>query len=579
MIAFGALWGLAALAALPAIFAIHWFRRRAPPRRVSGLFLWPQPAPSAASGRRRERIVNLPSLWLELLAALALAWWLADAHLRADDHGRHLVVVLDDRVRLQALAPSGDTAADRLRTALGGRIAGLGNADRVTLVASGAVPRLLAGPAADVESARRALAAWRPESAWHDLEPALALAAQLAGAGGGGELLLASDRVPERLAEEIGCLARGVAVPGTGLADARWLRDARGERLVLRIVGDGAPRPLEVRAGDVLLARASAAAGTLVVPLPTAPEELTVALIGEDPLPADDRAILRRPPSREVRVSVDLPAARRPLVDKVLAVVPGVVSGGAAPDLVISAADGSLPGAWSLAIAPATGAEAALGPFLTRSGHPLCLDLDGTGLLWVGGLPRAQLAADASPLVSAGEQVLLAEHRRGRDRGFALHADLAAGTLAQHPFWPALLANLVEARRAALPGCATPTVAVGRPVPVVLPAGHGTAELTAPDGAVTNLVADGEGVVLVPALDRAGAWRISLDGSPWLVLQALALDARMADLAGAATADRAGALVGPVAVERRRSPAERVLPLLIAAGAAIGAWLLSRRGR
>ena len=55
-------WGLLALLTLPAILAIHWFRRRSPPRSVTGLFLYPPPVPSAASGRRRERMLSSGSL-------------------------------------------------------------------------------------------------------------------------------------------------------------------------------------------------------------------------------------------------------------------------------------------------------------------------------------------------------------------------------------------------------------------------------------------------------------------------------------------------------------------------------------
>ena len=212
----GVPWGLLALAALPAILAIHLFRQRSPPRPVTGLFLWPLPSTTPASGRRRERVVNLPSLWLELLAALALAWWLADVHPAGDDHGRHLVLVLDDRQRLQAqlstVGSTSDTPAERIRVALHARLAALRANDRVTVIASGLTPRLLCGPAAEPQQALTALAAWQPQAAWHELEPALTLATHLAarsGAASGAELLLASDRLPPDLADEIGCAAHG----------------------------------------------------------------------------------------------------------------------------------------------------------------------------------------------------------------------------------------------------------------------------------------------------------------------------------------------------------------------------------
>ena len=576
MIVLGAPWGLLALGAIPAILAIHWFRRRAAPHRVSALFLWPAPAPVAASGRRRERIVNLPSLWLELLVALALTWWLADIHRSGDDLGRHLVIVLDDRVRLQAVLPAGDSPAGRLRHELGRRLASLKVQDRVSLLASGAVPRLLAGPAATPSEAAAALARWIPAAGWHELDATLALAGQIAARGKTGEVLFASDRIPLELPQDMACLARGEVVPTGGFADARWLRDSQGERLVLRIYGP--PRDLEIAAGQQVLLRLAKVGGTVLIPLSTPPDALRVALLGADPLPQDDAALLRRPPLRAVRVTNQLPEPARAAAQRVLGSLFAIEPGGVAPDLELGTAASSAPGAWNFQLVSG-GSGAVLGPFLTRRGHPLAHDLDGTGLLWAGAVERASLPADASEVISAGTQVLLSERRRGRDRLFTCAADPARGTLLQHPLWPGLIANLIEARRAALPGVVQPTVPVGRPQSVVLPAGTGEVTLISPAGLSAQLNGDSDGLVLLPALDQAGTWRLELAGQPWQQIEALPLDERLGELAGAATAERPGIEAQLVAVERRRTAAEWLLPLLIAAAAAIGAWLCAARGR
>lgn len=625
-LALGAPWGLLALAALPTIVAIHMFRRRSPPRAVAGLFLWPQPTATPASGRRRERVVALPSLWLELLAALALAWWLADIHPAGDDRGRHLVVVLDDRQRVQARLPAGDTPAERLRAKLQARCAALRASDRVTVIASGSTPQLLCGPAAEPQQAHAALAAWHPQAPWHELDSALTLATQLVARSGttsDAEIVLASDRVPDdhlqHLTEAIGYEACGEALQSAGLAEVRWLRDAAGERLLVRIYhsgGTGAhhtspanaiPRTLEVRAGDQVLARMPDAQGTLLIPLTSVPaEELTVVLTGPDPLPFDDAVTLLRPQPREVRVAVSGPFT--PAVQRVLQALPGVQPGGASPDLVIAERDVAPPGSWGLRIAPAANENASgnasgntsgtarendqgaavLGPFLRRAGHPLCVDLDGTGLLWVGGLERQLLAADATELVGAGAHVLFAEQRRGRDRLLTVYADPTRGTLLQHPFWPALLANVITARRTALPGVTSPNVSLGQAFTVVLPAEYDRAELRGADNTTTLLQADADGVVLVSGVPLAGDWLLSglnstptpAASKPWqLRLRASALDQRLGDLAQARSATREPALAQSVAIERRRSPAEWLLPLVLAAGAAVGAWWFFGRGR
>ena len=130
---------------------------------------------------------------------------------------------------------------------------------------------------------------------------------------------------------------------------------------------------------------------------------------------------------------------------------------------------------------------------------------------------------------------------------------------------------------------ASPDVPLGQPLPVVLPAAVDGAELAGPDGSLTALAADAEGVVLVPALPQAGDWTLRATGANangWtLRLRAIALDPRLGDLAEAATAGRSPAAAQAVAVERRRSPAELLIPLVLAAGAAIGGWLCFGRGR
>lgn len=583
-LAIAAPWGLLALAGVPAILAIHLFRRRSPPRTVTGLFLYPLPVPSAASGRRRERIVASTSLWLELLAALAIAWWLADVHALADQHGRHLAVLLDDRIRLQAQLPAGDSPAARLRAAVDQRLAGLRDADRVSLITSGAVPRLLAGPAATPEQARRALAAWQPTAAWHDLESGIALALQLTAQSGADEhdVLLASDRVPLDLPDGVACIAAGEPVAASGLADVRWLRDATGERLVVRIAASGAApaRQLQLSSGAHVLATVPAPlAGTVILAVAGDADELTLTLLGPDPLPADDMVVVRRPALRAVRVTVALPPKMQLLVDRVLHGLPEVTTAGAVSDLVISATEQAPPGAWQLRLAPAAGSDAVLGPFLIRRGHPIARDLDGTGLLWVGGLPSARLPADAESLISAGAQVLLAERRRGRDRLLTLHGDPTAGTLAQHPLWPALLANLIEARRAALPGVVDPNRPANQPTALVLPPGAAAVEVIAPSGGSSTFTADTDGLVLLPPLGQPGAWRLQIAGVDWQTLQVNALDERMGDLAAAETKQVDGDIPGQVAVERRRSPAERLVPLVLAALAAAGACWCWTRGR
>ena len=102
--------GLLALLAIPAIVAIHLFRRRFTPRPVAGLFLWRTVQQTPVEGRRIDRLPITPSLILECLAALALALILAGARVSTDDIDQHLVVLLDDSASMSAVNARGESA-------------------------------------------------------------------------------------------------------------------------------------------------------------------------------------------------------------------------------------------------------------------------------------------------------------------------------------------------------------------------------------------------------------------------------------------------------------------------------------
>jgi hypothetical protein len=71
------------------------------------------------------------------------------------------------------------------------------------------------------------------------------------------------------------------------------------------------------------------------------------------------------------------------------------------------------------------------------------------------------LALSGAPLVSAGNQPLLTEERRGARIAWHLNLDPARSSLQRTPDWPILLANMAELRRAALPGPERTSLAVG----------------------------------------------------------------------------------------------------------------------
>ena len=95
--------GLLALLAIPAIVAIHLFRRRFPPRPVAGLFLWQAVQQTPQGGGRISKLPVTASLILECLAALALALILSGARLNPASVNEHLIFLLDDSASMAAV--------------------------------------------------------------------------------------------------------------------------------------------------------------------------------------------------------------------------------------------------------------------------------------------------------------------------------------------------------------------------------------------------------------------------------------------------------------------------------------------
>ena len=581
---FGNPLGLLALLALPVIIGIHFFRRRFHPRAVSGLFLYGQPTQVPASGRTRSRLRRTLSLCCELLAVIACAWYLSDPHVADRDQARHLVLVLDSRLRMQARDAHGMSAESRARTAALEVIATLQRDDRVTLIASGTPPRLLAGPAARPTAVRAALDAWRADRSWHELDDAIALAIELGGSG--AQISTVSDRIPAGLPKTLGAIASGQPLPTSGLADARWLRDGQGERLAVRLLAQGGNSKRTLALSNTSGAMLSQQSVDLIVEKPVAitiavapglaeGASLYLRLLGEDAFMEDDAVTLLRPSARHVSMQIDLPELIAAPVRKALSAVSGAIEvpRGQPAHLMISADDAQPPqGSWHVQLT-AGSAKPVLGPFLTRSGDPVLADLDCTGVLWSGGgaIPR-----DYESLLLAGESGLIGGTRRGRDRRIVISCELSRSTVTRHSAWPVLWANVVSARAAALPGPRDPNIALGASVRFPLPPGLREAVLIDPAEGRAVLRADADGEILIPGLERAGMHRLLLrDGEeekPWTAINAVALDPRQADLTKASTGTHESSSSGRSSVERQRGPLEHILPLVLIALMALTAW-------
>jgi hypothetical protein len=526
-VTFAAPWGLLALLAIPAIIAIHLFRRRLPVRPIAGLFLWQMAERRPEGGGAITKLPITTSLILECLAALALALILAGARLFPVGERAHLVVLLDDSASMAAVDGRGASPRDRAVQRVAVEVERLGNTGRVTLVESGERPSVLAGPAAFPADALRALERWTPDAPHHATALGLRLARELAGPT--GRVMVISDAPDTSLRgladREAGVLwvSVGQALPNVGITAAeRTLTPAEGRGAVMLALGNfsdaSARRRVTVTAGGKeLLAReidVPPGNSSITLPLPTGLPVVTVAL-SNDALARDNAVVLAEPRPRIVGVENRLPEGRgRDALAKALGALAGVTPADSG-HLAFTTADAldrpAAPGGWRVgfgrAPAPwlATGApQDFVGPFVLEKRHPLLQGVSLGGVVWTGALPLA--AGAVRPLISTGPHALagLAGSARTLEPDVVVNLDLDRTNLIRSPDWPILISNLVEMRRESLPGPERWNYRVGEWVRVRLgrdPTGplrirSGGVERTLPAARVLEFIAPSPGGLL-----------------------------------------------------------------------------------
>ncbi|HYR84037.1 MAG TPA: BatA domain-containing protein [Terriglobia bacterium] len=460
--------GLLALLAMPAIVAIHLFRRRFPPREVAGLFLWQVVRQTPEGGGKITRLPITASLILECVAALALALIVAGARLQPAGASEHLVVLLDDSASMAATNALGESPRDRAVRRVLGEIERLGSGGRITLVQSGQRPSVLLGPAALAVEAAPVLEKWKPQAPHHSPSLGLRLARELAGRT--GRLMVLSDAPPDPAVEgqvegavwvslgeplaNVGITAAQRTVSAIALALGNFSDVTTRRRL--RVVAS----EREVMAKEIELPPGPS---SLNLPLPMGLPSLRV-ILSDDALLRDNEAILVEPRPQIVAVENRLGEGRgRQALDKAIGSLAGVIQ--AKPGHLVFEPASELdeppsPGAWRVGFGRASAKLIAagepkdfVGPFVTEKRHSLLQGVTLAGVVWTGASP---LAADkVHPLVSAGDRPLIAMPAlpgAPSEAAILFNLDLDRTNLIRAPDWPILISNLVEMRRQNLPG-------------------------------------------------------------------------------------------------------------------------------
>ena len=486
-------WGLAALAAVPLLVAIHSLRQRS--RRVvtSTLFLLEHAGPLPTGGIRLERFRQAVPFWMQIIASLALTWLLVEPRFIRADSRQTVAVVLDSSASMAAFREPTVAALERVLKRLG---AVAGHTDWHLLETGSRRPPLHAGD--DLAGLLGALPRWQPTLGTHDPTAAIAVAQALAPADRGA-VILVTDRdiaVPSGVAllsvgtpiDNTGFVGADVSLgePGADLAagerSPRWrtIVANRGElpsrRRLSILIGPATGLPAAPLQEPFDLELAPGETRTLTGAWPAGAERVLLE-ITRDRFPLDDRMALARPVPRRVRVAIRAGTPGGELLGRMLAAASDVeiVADAGSADLVVElfGTEGAGAAVQVAAAASDTNTDAdseeeagdaahdeadkALRPPrpmrldpapLSVEDHPLVRDLAWNGFLSGPAGPITPGEGDV-PLVWKGARPLVLLRHRIAETGtvgevLLINADLDGSTAARTPALVVLLERFVE---------------------------------------------------------------------------------------------------------------------------------------
>lgn len=558
-------WGLLALAAIPAIVAIHFLQEQSRRVRTSTLFLLEHAQPTSEGGFRLERFRNSLPFWMQILAACALAWLLADPRWVRAQARQTVAVVLDSTASMQAFRRETLAAlAARLRS----WEAAADRTDWHLLETGPRRPPLYAGRSL-AELLAAAEERWQPVLGGHAFNDALVAARALVPGEAGG-VILVTDRHAD-VPTDVAVLSVGEPFDNIGFSGASVdvTGDAAAWRAVVTHHGDAPQaRELTVRAagagsladGESLRPASTLELGpgqsrSLTADWPTDGRDRLVLTLQPDRFACDDTLPLVKPTPRRVRLHTRLSGPAGELLGKMASVVDGVdlVAAGDEPDLVIDAI-GAEPTASSVLVAGGDAVEEetkqAYDPaWVAAEDHPLVRDLGWGGLLSGPAGDVAVMPADV-PLLWKGGRPLAFLHTTGsalktRTESLVLNWDLANSTAARTSAVVVMLARFVERVRERIPRGWAENVETDQAIPL-------------PDERQAR-APETPGFFSVPLAAAAG------DARQVMVGAAQFADARECDFRGAAPIDTLDAL----RMERivKRSVEDPWAPLWVAAAA------------
>ena len=280
--------GAWALLSLAAITALYLLRRRSRSVTVPSLLLWQRAAAEQQAMRPFQKLKRNVLYVLQMLLALLLAIALMRPAVRGGMRGE-TVMIFDLSASMQAVEGGQSRLAASRRKALS-LIDGLGEGDRVTVLAAGSRVDTLLSRSADLARARSVIEGLSAGNGGADLDAAVSLAQAMARDVEGLNILVFSDTYPGESGVQVLRAGAGaenrallsLSVNGEGMAFARMANYGDAARLTLECASDGALTDVavvELAAGETRSA--------LLHALPDA-QTVSVRIVEEDALLADN---------------------------------------------------------------------------------------------------------------------------------------------------------------------------------------------------------------------------------------------------------------------------------------------------
>jgi Mg-chelatase subunit ChlD len=518
------------LLAVPLLVLLHMLRVRREARVVSSVLFWQHAVRDLQTRFPVRRLERSLLLLLQVVAVTLLALALARPSLTLPGAaGPALVLVLDTSLSMQAtdVPPSRFARAQAEALAL---LARGGSGRPAMVVAAGPRPRIVHDLSRDATALAAAIRRLRPTDGRADLEGAVELAAAQRAEGRAVEVVLFTDRpwpaTPGVTVHQVGTPAPNVAITRAAVR----VGDDGQDALLVEVANLG-PQPRRARLrvawpdGTTTEGRLALPAEARTVRVWPARSDGVVRVVVRAPdgqplgdaLPADDAAEVVVGDALRPRVLLIGPG--NPFLEAALDALPvrevrraarADPAAWGAFDLVVldRTPPMALPPGRYIVVGtvpeglPVSRTGRAQGLVVTRAeeGHPLlrAVDLVGTRVD-----EAAVLRPRAGQVLAEGGVPLLWLFEDGARRVLLVPFDLARSDLPLSPAFPLLLANAVE-------WLAGPVEVPAGEAPL-LPAIPGSVLLVGPDGRSTPVRAR-DGVLALPALDRAGVYRVRGEG-------------------------------------------------------------------